>query len=440
MAEIFSISNILGGLINSFAYIYIWTKLLDEKIKLKSKRYCIVQILFALSLMLNYLLVNALTRIIFVVMMMSVFCYILYKKNIQDCIITSFISQIIMMASEIIFAVFLTVILRMDANDIVQNVAGQLITNLGISLIAILISRFNFIHKIYTYFSKLFQSFSAKKTLTILIITLISINFIFVAIYYKYNLFYVLVTNTLISMFYFVICFKFFSAENKYTSITNKYNTTLNSLREYEDILDVYRVSNHENKNQLLTIRSMIINKDKNIPSYIDKIIDNKIKDDEKLMFDTNKIPAGGLRAVIYSKMLYMKENNINFNLKVNRKVRTVELIELGDDLMLDVCKIVGVFLDNAIEAVENLKDKMVNIDLSIDDDFLNIEIANNFEGNIDISELDTKGYTTKSAGHGYGLSLVKEIINKNDKLINERKVTSGVFIQKLKIKIKDQS
>ena len=439
MAEIFSISNILGGLINSFAYIYIWTKLLSEKIKFNSKRYYIVQILFALSLMLNYLLVDALTRIIFVVIMMSIFCYVLYKKGIQYCIITAFISQIIMMLAEIIFAIFLTVILRMDANDIVQNVAGQLITNLGISLIAILILRFKFIHKIYAYFSKLLNSLSVKQTFVILIVTLISINFIFLAIYYKYNLIYVLVANTLISIFYFIICFKFFGAESRYNNINNKYNTTLNSLREYEDILDVYRVSNHENKNQLLTIRSMIINNDKNIPSYIDKIIDNKIKDDEKLMFDTNKIPAGGLRAVIYSKMLYMKEKNIKFNLKVNRKVRTVELIELGEDLILDICKIVGVFLDNSIEAVESLENKMINIDLSIDDNFLNIEIANNFRGNIDISEIDIKGYTTKEAGHGYGLSLVKEIINKNNKLINERKITGDIFVQKLKIKIKDQ-
>ena len=440
MLEIFSITNILGGLINSFAYIYIWTKLLGEKINFKGKRYYIVQVLFMFSLISNYLLIDQLARIIFVVIMMSVFCYMLYKRSIQDSIITAFLSQIIMMISEIIFVMFLTMILQKNPNEMVQSVAGGLLCNIGISLVSILISKLKFIHNTYLRLSKLFKSFNTKFTFTILIIILISINFIFVAIYYKYNMIYVLITNALISIFYFFICFKFFSAENKYNNITNKYNTTINSLKEYEDILDMYRVSNHENKNQLLTIRSMIINKDKNIPAYIDKVIDNKIKDDERLMFDTSKIPAGGLRAVIYSKMLYMKENNIKFNLKVNRQVRTVELIELGDDLMLDVCKIVGVFLDNAIEAVASLKNKIVNIDLSTDDEFLNIEISNNFEGAIDIEELDTKGYTTKSSGHGYGLSLVKEIINKNNKLINERKINRDVFIQKLKIKVKDQS
>ena len=47
--------------------------------------------------------------------------------------------------------------------------------------------------------------------------------------------------------------------------MAKKYDCTIlvNSCDKYEDILDKYKVSNHENKNQLLTIRNMISDKNK---------------------------------------------------------------------------------------------------------------------------------------------------------------------------------
>ena len=436
MFEVFSLSNIIGGFINSFAHIYIWSKVLGETISFKSKKYWVIQIASALVLILNYLFVNDVIKIIFLIMIMSGLCYFLYKKSFLNSIVAAFISQAIIMFSELIFAIFITVILGMDANKIVFYFAGKLITNTSISALAMLISKSKLMIKFSKTITKTTNNLKANEVFIIMIILLISINFIFLSIYYKYSFIYVFIINGLISIFYLIICFKFLSAQNQYNKINDKYNNTLNSLKEYEEILDVYRVSNHENKNELLTIRNMVMKKDKNIPEYIDKIIDNKIKDDEKLMFDTNTIPAGGLRAVIYSKLLVMKDKKIKFDLNVDRKVRTVELIDLGEDLMLDICKIIGVFLDNAIEAVLELKQKHIKITLFTDEDCLNIEISNNFKGNIDLTSIDEKGYTSKSKGHGYGLTLVKEIISKNNKLKNERKINKNIFTQKLKIKI----
>ena len=437
MENIFTLNNIIGAFINSFAYIYLWTCLLNEKIRFKSYKYYIIQIVFALTLMLNYLLVNDILRIFFLLIMMLIFSYFLYKKDFISNIVAVFVSQLVMMLAEIIFAIFITVVLGIDANNLIQYFAGALITNTTISICAILLSRIKLIKQCCNLIEKMIRGIETNQVFFIMILSLISINFIFLSIYYKYSFIYVFIINGLISIFYLVICFKFLTAQNKYHKINDKYNNTLNSLKEYEEILDVYRVSSHENKNELLTIRSMIVKKEQNIPEYIDKIIDNKIKDDEKLMFDTNTIPAGGLRAVVYSKLLIMKDKKIKFDLNVDRKVRTVELIELGEDMMLDICKIVGVFLDNAIEAVSELKQKYINITLFTDDDYLNIEISNNFKGSIDLTIIDEKGYTSKSQGHGYGLTLVKQIISKNNKLGNERKINRDIFTQNLKIKIK---
>lgn len=437
LEDIFNLNNIIGVFINSFAQIYIWSKLLNHKLNFKSAKYYIVHILFAITMMLNYLLINDIIRIIFLVSFMAAYCSILFDRDAKSSILTSFFSQIIMMLSEILFALIITGIFKVDANTLVSSYFLKLWANIAISVIAVFIANLKFTKKIYNFLLKTISNLREHSIIAILVLILISINFIFFSVYYNVSVSIAFAANVIISIIYLIISFKFLITENKYNKINSKYNTTLNSLKEYEEILDAYRVSSHENKNQLLTIRSMVVKKEKNIPDYIDKLIDNKIKDDEKLMFDANTIPAGGLRATIYSKMLFMKENNINFNLKVDRNVRTVELIELGDDLMLDVCKIIGVFLDNAIEAVKDIDEKMVDIILFSDKQFLQIEIINNFEGIIDVDKLDDKGYTSKSKGHGYGLCLVRDIIKRNNSLINERKINKNIFTQVLKIKLK---
>ena len=58
LEDIFNLNNIIGVFINSFAQIYIWSKLLNQKLNFKSAKYYIVHILFAITMMLNYLLIN----------------------------------------------------------------------------------------------------------------------------------------------------------------------------------------------------------------------------------------------------------------------------------------------------------------------------------------------------------------------------------------------
>ena len=204
-------------------------------------------------------------------------------------------------------------------------------------------------------------------------------------------------------------------------------------------MIDKFRVDTHENKNEFLTIRNMIKdNNDKDtVIKYIDKLVDNKIKDNDKIMKKTAKIPEGGLRATIYSKLCLMDKLKIKYNLNISREVRTTDLINLDEDLVLKICKILGVFLDNAIEAVKGLKKKEISIDMYTIEDSLCIDITNNFKGNLELDKITNIKYTTKGDGHGYGLTLVNKLLEEEQgRLENEKSINRDTFTQTLKIKM----
>lgn len=240
--------------------------------------------------------------------------------------------------------------------------------------------------------------------------------------------------NSSLSIFTSVLVYTYLKTSNRYKVITEKYDLTMNTVLGYEKIIENNKISNHETRNQFRTIRNMTTNK--NLINYINSILNDNINDSEDILIEVSKIPSGGLRGLIYTKLLYMKENNINYELHVDKKVNVSRINKIESNCMVDICKIVGVFLDNAIEAVQKLDEKNITIELYVENKNLIISITNNFAGYIDAENLDKAGYTTKSSGHGYGLRLVKDIISKNERLENDREIYEDNFTQNLKIKM----
>lgn len=433
MLEKFLITFIASCILISTT-IYIWEKLNYKNIKNIFKNNFLKISFVIIMITINYMLINNFIKTVIATIILMFFYYLLYREKVKKCIITPLYSQFIVMISELIYIGIILIISSVNAADLTKIFFGSLLTNILIAAITFVIVQFKFIKKLYDFILKITDRIKEIQLIIISIILMVIANILTAFVYYQVSLIYLLVINTIIILTYTVFMFLYLKANNKYIKVYDKYNNTLNSLKEYEDILSRYRISNHENKNQLLTIRGMI--KNKKVASYIDEIVENKIKDDEKLMFESLIIPEGGLRGLIYSKLLLMKENNIDYELSIAKNVKTTDLSKMDDDLVLNICNIVGVYLDNAIEEVKKLEEKYIVIEM-YKDDTLNIAITNNYDGNIDIDNIDNVGYSTKGKNHGYGLSLVKQILNNNKKIKNIRRISEDEFTQELRIRYK---
>lgn len=422
---------IILGLPTAIADFAIWKNLTEVRLKFSKIISTLIIVIVGILFSITYLYINSFLRIIIILILLIIACYLLLKIDIKQAIYLSIYNMLIVMIGELIFSILYMIFMNFKSLAILDSKINAILINVFIALISYGLSKIRFVKKMYMKLEKLFNKLGNNLILAFAILMLFSINFLFVTTYYQVDIKLLILINTFISAIYLIIIFKIFSVENKFIKITDKYNTTLSSLKEYEEILDKYKIMNHENKNDLLMIRGMITKKEKDVDKYIDSIINTKIKDDEKVMYETSIIPSGGLRAVIYSKLLIMKDKKINSILHVDKEVRKIDLSEYSDQFVLDLCRVVSIYIDNAIEATETTKRKEIVIQLFIDSESkFNISITNTYSGTIDLSRIDSKGYTTKSSGHGYGLALASEILGKNKEMVNSRKVNQNAFTQ----------
>lgn len=427
-------------LIQAVTTLYCMDKILDDKTNYKSIKNILLICLLVFLTRINWIYNNSYITMIFSITIIA-FCnyYMRKDKRLTEIVSATFVYFLINIVSEVICTSLLLIFQSKEQLlNLTNNILYKEILSSAIFFTTTLVVQIPIIKAIY---KKIFSIVDKTKIINILaaiFLFIVAFNLSYALIYYGSNTLLRLLVNSFFMCIYLFILVKSLNIKVKYKEVSDKYTNTIRALKEYEKMMDFYKVNNHENKNNFLTIRNMLSEDDDKIKNFIDNIIDNRIMDDEKLNMESSNIPEGGIRAVIYSKLLEMKNKKIKFDLEADFKIRRFNLENTKDKTMLDICNILGVFLDNAIHASADMGDKAyVKVTLTMKDDDLCISIKNKFNGTIDVEKIDKVGYSTKGSGHGYGLSLVKNILGENRNLINKRKLTKNTFEQILIIKNK---
>ena len=431
-----NISLIISCLIVAITSTCMILKLNNIKINSSILKFFLTSIFLLIYLYFSYLITSNFIRYATFLLFVSIIITQIYKINIIKSICTVFFSWMFFLISEIVFTIIIIGIFKLN----IVTFYGGIIGNLIISILSLTIFSIpkiqNFINKLVTRVSNL------KNIMSILLLMILALSFSIILYINSFNdkdaMNFVL--SLVIMFIQIAITILFFIEKNHKQIIKYEYDSLLNNLEEYETMLDFQRVANHENKNQLLVIKGMIEKNDMDTVKYINSIVKEKHEDNESFLYHTNKIPSGGLRGLIYYKILLMKEKKILVDLNIDKSVRKIKFDKIDIDTNKDLCKIIGVLLDNAIEAVENLEQKKIQISLNYYDNLLKITVANNFIGEIDICNIENKGYTTKGKGHGYGLSLVKNLIEKNKRIKNIKEINANVFKQNIILDCNEKS
>lgn len=427
---------IVNALINSVTSVYVCKHLSRIKVNYKNVKFWLCLVVFTIILAFNFNFINSYIKVAIITVILILFLRASFIDETRDAIVTGIMFQIITFIAEFLFSISLFLIFKNNTQIIIDDYIGSTLSSVILAIIIVLISRLKLISQIYKKLLSITEKIKNTTLIIVVFVLIISVNLFLAMPYYKINPIYIVLMNAVMITIYSFIIFKFIQEKNRYIEISDKHSLTESSLKELQSNINRLMTVNHENKNQLLTIRTMVANKDKNTLKSIDAIIDQKVEEDRYLKEKTSVIANTMLGALVYSKMLTMKDKKIKCSFHIDKQISKIEFINLGDKTNVDICKIAGTYLDNAIDATVETKNKEVNIDIYLEEGNMVIQISNTFTGSVDLNRINETGYTTKSDGHGYGLTLAKEIIKNNHNLTSETEALDNVFIQKLKIKM----
>ena len=144
-----------------------------------------------------------------------------------------------------------------------------------------------------------------------------------------------------------------------------------------------------------------------------------------------NIINNPGIYSLVVSKQYKATELKINLSLEVFFDFNNLEMP------VYDFSRILGILLDNAIEAANECKDKQVNLIFrdSQKNNTQIITIENTYKNkNVDTKSIFEKGMTEKKDHMGIGLWEVNEIIKKNNNVVLNTTKDNKYFKQQLEI------
>ena len=233
---------------------------------------------------------------------MIVNCLIFEKDKIK-IILTTFVVNTLFALSEIIFSFSAMLILKINVEEYSSLFFGSLTSNFIISLIVIIIVNVPLIfYKIHEFIDKKIEFEKKFIVLLIFIGTFVSAISIYSA-YFKLNNMQLLLIMGVFIIIYTTFIVKLFYERAERNYAQSKNDGLIENISEYEKIIETQKIEAHENKDQLRIISSMISQENEELTTYVDELIDEKLKKDTNLLSRVQDIPNGGLRALIYAKL-----------------------------------------------------------------------------------------------------------------------------------------
>lgn len=429
-----SISWFVIGIINNLLYCYLFLKLSNSNEKIFNKKSVFLSILFALincyviseGLMIRPIVINVCCMLIL---------YLSYKTTLSKSTVTVLVLSSVFTIGELIVGIVFPILFNINFVEM-SSTAEVLLGNTSVFLLVLI---FLCNKKVKILLITLIKWCTDNKTFKIFSLSILAI--VTLSILLKQS---VLQWNSIPNLFVtdiFIVCILvfvalYFKENSDRNKLAHQYDKLLGHVQAYEKLIIEKSKDQHEYKNQLIMLRGFINNSNKKAINYINELLDISQKDTNyNWLTKLNNIPSGGLKGLIYYKVSQMQEQGVEVYIDISKELEDKEKWAVCDKHLRDISRVIGVYIDNAIEAVIYANKKYIIVEAELVDENIVFSFSNTYAGSIDVSSIDSAGFSTKGKGKGYGLSLVKDIINKNGYLEQQREINGIYYVQKLIIK-----
>lgn len=427
MQEIFE--AFLSSWLLCFSIVYMWNYLTKRSFQLTNYKLSALTTLLYLAGIVGNNMVVIYLKFLLITTLFAVIYKLFYKSNVQESIITVIFVQLVITISEFIGVFVIGVIFQYDLEKFMNEIFGAAFFNIITIILSILIVKIPIVLKIYNYILDFTKHIKRYQTVLITLILAITISILMSINYFNLDYITTLIINFTFLLIYTGICIAIMKEKNTSEIYRIGYEEQQKALQDNVLLLDQECMKNHENVNQLYTIEGLARNNDtKGILEYIGVVIKEKKQEDNTLTRRIKRIPLATIQGLIYPKLGIMKDNDIDFQVVLARNIKEFDFTKIDMKTNMELCKVLGVLIDNAIDEVTKLEDRKIKLELFCKNGDLHIDVSNNYGKLLD--NMDEAGVTSKEGLHGYGLGIIAQITKQNPKLQNQKKINANRFHQ----------
>lgn len=385
-------------------------------------------LIFLPLLFIPYIFFSDVTKLILSILFIIISLYFsIFKKDISNSVYYTIVYELLVFICEIIISVVFISIFKINISGYEKFQFSLLIFSICNCLMVYLLSKIKVLNKSIQKLNLIISKNQKDWVYIIIIIILLS----FLIVFNKNNLGSGINYYINAGMVIFIIASFVYVIYNKFQmqAIEDKYNESMEYVLRYEKIINEQGKKNHEYNNQLMVIKGYI-NKPERLSEYLDEVIGEHKTGQNYTVKQLGFLPDGGVKGLLYHKLSKMEDNNIKYYLYVDQNLKDKDIESFDLKTYRDLTKLLGVFLDNAIDAALKSEEKEIEVELKDKDDCLLLTISNTYDKNTDINKVGKSGFTTKGVGHGFGLSIVKDIAKTNSEIETFSSKESDKFIQ----------
>ena len=401
---------VLSGVVSSIIAVFSISNFSKEKLNLKNILIFIC-IMAPLGILVCAFFSGITKLILTIIVLILSLNFSLFYKDINKSVYYAIVYELFVIIIEILLSIMFVTLLQ---NQYDKFSFSLFIFSLCNSLLILIVSKIKFIQnnviKLNKFISKNNNEWIYIGIIMLLLICLLTFN--------RYNLdnnvnFYInagMVIFVLLSLIY-VISNKF--SKQRYE---DKYNQMMEYVCKYENIINEQGKKNHEYNNQLMVISGYADNPEK-LKEYLKLVMEEHKVGQNYMVKQLGCFPNGGIKGLMYNKLGQIEECKIKPYFYIDPSIKDIFETKFDLNTYRDITKLLGVYIDNAIDAAKDANPKEIELEMKVDDRYLTITISNTYNKNVDINKVGKKGFSTKGSGHGFGLSIVKDIAKNNDKI-----------------------
>jgi two-component system sensor histidine kinase AgrC len=333
----------------------------------------------------------------------------IFKFGIIKTIIGTFLAQVAAFVGEFIVMLIFTITNTPPEKmlaDIKLLIWGNVVSSFAFACIIIVIYYF----KIKINYV---EDINRKKNIgivfnAIITLLLVSPNLIFFVNNSRIIPIWIIIFNFLSVIVFFALStyntYKGSELENKKSELENQklYIKTLN------DLVDGLRLFKHDFANIINAIGGHItLNNMEGLKRYFSELVQDYHSMNNLSSINDTMISNPSLYGLIVSKLYLAEAKGIKMNAEITADLNHSHM------KIYELCRVLGILLDNAIEANQTLDDKFINISIKLLDNTYIVSIENPFSQTLSVNEIYKKGTSSKGENRGLGLWEVNQITHK---------------------------